>query len=244
MKLWIVDAFTKCPYKGNPAAIAIVKEFPKDEVCQTIAAEMNLSETVFVKKLSKNHFHIRWFTPKIEVDLCGHGTLTATHILVQEKQINDNVQFESRSGLLKVSCSHESYTLDFPLQKTVGEDTIIEFSSEDEVRNYIPNISELKKMPFRGIIFTAKGSYPYDFVSRFFCPRDGINEDPVTGSAHCKLAYYWQQKLNKSEFLAYQASPRGGEIQIAIHGDRVHLTGSAVTILEGRWLAPLNRVYN
>ncbi len=262
MKIWIVDAFTHRPFAGNPAAVTIIDEFPDDEVCQKIAAEMNLSETAFIKRLNPNHFHIRWFTPKVEVKLCGHATLASAHILHQEKLIDgDEILFESLSGPLRVYLSGSKYTLDFPLQKTgaamesaairhnfgkilqaiqAHDDVIIEVASEEEVRNFHPHPTELLQIDCRGIILTAKGSGRYDFVSRFFAPKVGVNEDPVTGSAHCKLAHYWQQKLQKSTFLAYQASARGGEIEIAIVKDRVHLTGEAVTIVQGEWQVPLN----
>jgi PhzF family phenazine biosynthesis protein len=260
MKIWIVDAFTNHPYAGNPAAVTIVDDFPDDATCQKIAAEMNLSETAFIKKLGPNHFHLRWFTPKVEVKLCGHATLASAHILHQEKLVSGKeILFESLSGPLRVYGSSSRYTLDFPLQKTGSsfvsshlghfgkiveavhafDDIIIEVANEEVVRNYIPHQSELEKIECRGIILTAKGSGSCDFVSRFFAPKVGVNEDPVTGSAHCKLAHYWQQKLGKSDFVAYQASKRGGEIQISVVGDRVHLTGQAVTVLKGEWLAPL-----
>ncbi len=258
MKIWTVDAFASKPYSGNPAAVAIVDEFPSDETCKAIAAEMNLSETAFVKPLNKNHFHIRWFTPKVEVKLCGHATLASSHILHQEKLITGNeILFDSLSGPLRVIISPPNYTLDFPLQRTgrqiesaaikecFGEiacaveaydDIIIELATEEELRGYIPQIDKLEKIDCRGIIVTTKGTGGYDFISRFFAPKVGVNEDPVTGSAHCKLADYWQHKLNKNDFKAYQASSRGGELQISIVGDRVHLTGQAVTILKGEFL--------
>ena len=261
MKIWIVDAFTDHPYAGNPAAVIIVDTFPNDEMCQQIAAEMNLSETAFIKPLGPNHFHLRWFTPKVEVKLCGHATLASSHILHQEKLITaPRILFESLSGPLKVRITDSDYTLDFPLQKTGSEinsalitdcfgdivhavqaydDFIIEVESEALLRSYKPDIAKLMKIECRGIIVTTKGTGPYDFVSRFFAPKVGVNEDPVTGSAHCKLAHYWQQKLHKSDFLAYQASTRGGEIRLSIVGDRVHLTGQAVTILKGDWQVSL-----
>lgn len=262
MRVWIVDAFTDRPFAGNPAAVAIVDEFPDDETCQKIAAEMNLSETAFIKMLNQNHFHLRWFTPKVEVKLCGHATLASAHILHQEKLVNGKeILFESLSGPLRVYSSSSNYTLDFPMQKTgktiesslirqnFGEiiqavqaydDVIIEVADEEQVRKYVPHISELEKIDCRGIILTAKGSGSYDFVSRFFAPQVGVNEDPVTGSAHCKLAHYWQQRMDKLDFVAYQASTRGGEIGISIVGDRVHLTGKAVTVLKGEWQADLS----
>ena len=239
--------------------MAIVDEFPSDETCKLIAAEMNLSETAFVKPLNKNHFHIRWFTPKVEVKLCGHATLASSHILHQEKLITGNeILFDSLSGPLRIYISFPNYTLDFPLQRTgkaiesaaikecfgkivqaveAYDDIIIELATEEELRSYIPQIDKLEKIDCRGIIVTTKGTGEYDFVSRFFAPKVGVNEDPVTGSAHCKLAHYWQQKLNKNDFKAYQASSRGGEIQISVVGERVHLTGQAVTILKGKLLS-------
>ena len=259
MKIWTVDAFTNKTYAGNPAAVVIVDEFPSDKICKLIAAEMNLSETAFVKPLDNNHFHIRWFTPKVEVKLCGHATLASSHILHQEKLITGNeILFESLSGPLRVYVSSPNYTLDFPLQKTgrqiesaaikecfgeiIGaveayDCIIIELATEAELRSYIPQIDKLEKIDCRGIIVTTKGTGEYDFISRFFAPKVGVNEDPVTGSAHCKLAHYWQKKLNKSDFKAYQASSRGGEIQISVVGDRVHLTGQAVTMLKGELLS-------
>lgn len=211
---------------------------------------MNLSETAFVKPLGKNHFHIRWFTPKVEVKLCGHATLASAHILHEEKLIfGDEIIFESLSGPLRV---FGKYTLDFPLQKTgpvikspiagallavkAYDDIIVELPDAQAVRNFSPSGAKLSEIDCRGIIITARGDAPYDFVSRFFAPKVGVDEDPVTGSAHCKLAHYWEQKLGKSNFFAYQASVRGGEITLSIAQDRVHLTGSAVTILKGTWL--------
>ncbi|KAK7574030.1 hypothetical protein V9T40_011221 [Parthenolecanium corni] len=263
MKIYTVDAFTDCPFKGNPAAVAIVDEIPDDGTCQKIAAEINLSETAFVEGLGENHFHIRWFTPKVEVKLCGHATLASAHILHQEKLVSSQeIRFESLSGELKVYISPSDYTLDFPLSKTeeaiepssmasishfgkiiqvsrVEDDVIIELPSEEQIRNYFPCIDELEKIDCRGVIITSKGTGYYDFISRFFAPRVGVNEDPVTGSAHSKLAYYWQKRLNKSDFKAYQASERGGEIGVSIMGDRVNLSGKAVTIFSGEWQVSL-----
>jgi len=256
MKIWTVDSFTEKAYAGNPAAVTIVTEFPRE--CQLIAREMNLSETAFVKPLGKDHFHIRWFTPTVEVKLCGHATLAAIHILRQEGMCGNAVRFDSLSGELRAFAMESGYKLDFPMQpwdKEVtitgnfgrilqavsvdDEDVIIEVADEESVCNYKFDLSEIMAIDFSGVIITAKGKGKYDFVSRYFCPKDGIDEDPVTGSAHCKLAYYWGKKLGKSEFYAYQASPRGGEVRLSIHGDRVYLMGYAVTILEGRLVTHL-----
>ncbi|MGE3317861.1 MAG: PhzF family phenazine biosynthesis protein [Candidatus Berkiella sp.] len=256
--IWIVDAFAHGPYTGNPAAVMIVDEFPKD--MQQIAAEMNLSETVFVKKIATNHFHIRWLTPIVEVKLCGHATLAASHILFQEKLINSNtIKFESLSGPLEVTQRKDGLTLNFPLQPVskqldiasfeelldlkdvvidvvqAHDDVIVLLKNEQQVAEFIPNIEKIKEIDARAVVITAASSQ-YDFVSRFFGPRVGVNEDPVTGAAHCKLADFWAKRLKKNQFTAYQASKRGGVLQVEIQNDRVLLTGKAITVMAGTWL--------
>lgn len=256
MKFWTVDAFTHKPYAGNPAAVVIVDEFPQDKQCQMVAAEINLSETAFVKKLSEKMFHVRWFTPAVEVKLCGHATLAAAHVLAESGLfVDESLTFHSLSGNLIVSRDNNNYTLNFPLQKTqqvstscyanafpqegvVGvsqayDDIIVELENEDAVRAFKPDFNLLADIDCRGIIITAKSFSKYDFVSRFFGPRVGVNEDPVTGSAHCKLAHYWMTKLQKNTLKAYQASSRGGEISIEVINDRVLLGGKAVLMSEG-----------
>ncbi|MBM3468151.1 MAG: PhzF family phenazine biosynthesis protein [Alphaproteobacteria bacterium] len=260
MKVWMVDAFATKPYTGNPAGVIIVSEFPEDEKCLKIAAEINLSETAFVKPLSKDYFQIRWFTPSVEVKLCGHATLAASHILFQEKIISTNeIKFTSLSGDLTVTREADFLVLNFPLQKTgpslpveplielldltspvIGavqalDDVILELKYFEDVNQLSLDSRDVEKVDCRGLIITAKGDKSYDFISRFFAPREGINEDPVTGSAHCKLAHYWQNKLKKDTFLAYQASERGGEIHITINKERVLLKGKALTVMEGDW---------
>lgn len=264
MKIWTVDAFAKAPYTGNPAAVTIVPEFPEDGACSKIAAEMNLSETVFVKPLvADGTFHIRWFTPLVEVELCGHGTLAAAHVLFQEGLVpGDTVTFTSLSGPLLVTRESDGLVLNFPLKKTGSDlsveaitgplemssesvvtavdgnenDIILELTSPEALRTIRLDPQAIRKLKCRFLMITAKGDGLYDFVSRVFAPSLGIDEDPVTGSAHCKLAHYWQQKLNKDSFLAYQASARGGEIHITIQQDCVLLKGHAITIMEGNWL--------
>ncbi|MCB1116298.1 MAG: PhzF family phenazine biosynthesis isomerase [Chlamydiia bacterium] len=252
MQIFVVDAFTSQPFKGNPAAVVIVEEFPSDEMCLKIAGEMNLSETAFVKKAAVKQFYIRWFTPLVEAKLCGHATLAAAHILF-EQGITNTLHFDSLSGLLTVEKNEKGITLDFPLQETgdsiklenilpvpmisavkAHDCIIIELENEPTVRTLQVNPEELIKVDCRGIIVTAKGEGQYDFISRFFAPKVGIHEDPVTGSAHCKLAHYWMKKLQKTTFKAYQASKRGGELFLEIKEDRVHITGKAVTILAGK----------
>lgn len=257
MKIWTVDAFTDKPFAGNPAAVTIVGDFPQEELCQKIAAEMNLSETAFLKPLGPDHFHIRWFTPELEVDLCGHATLASSHILFETGIVKGNtITFESLSGLLFVTKEGHEIVLNFPLQKIgvslpltlfqgvfdtkdileavqAGSDMIVEMKDEKLVRSFQADPSRIMTIDCRALIVTAKGRPPYDFVSRMFAPKEGINEDPVTGSAHCTLADYWRAKLGKESFHAYQASARGGSLGVTIVGDRVLLRGQAVTMLEG-----------
>ena len=277
-QIWIVDAFTDKPYGGNPAAIMIVEEFPED--ISQIAMEMNLSETVFLKPLKDrvDHFHIRWLTPTVEVKLCGHGTLAASHILFQENLVEGNqIHFESLSGPLNVTkefAPSSCLVLDFPLQpvsdqlepqiyaEALGlsfeeqsriievvrayDDVIVVLDDPIFLRDLTPHIHKIEQiMDSLSVIVTARGGLregcdslysKYDFVSRVFAPLDGIDEDPVTGSAHCKLADYWMKRLGKTQFFAYQASHRGGELSIHVHGNRVHLKGKAVTVMAGKWL--------
>lgn len=254
-KIWTVDAFANTPFTGNPAGVMIVEDFP--QTIQKIAAEMNLSETAFVKQLGEDHFHIRWLTPATEVKLCGHATLATSHILFEQGKIAGNtVTFESLSGPLRVTKESDGYVMDFPLQpvthalpiepfsEALGvkvieavqayDDAIVLVETEEDVRNLTPNIARLNEIDCRGIIVTAPAQ-TYDFVSRFFAPRVGVDEDPVTGSAHCKLADYWSKKLGKNTLNAFQASARGGAIHIRIEGDRVFLKGQAITMMEGQF---------
>ncbi|MGA2785159.1 MAG: PhzF family phenazine biosynthesis protein [Candidatus Bathyarchaeia archaeon] len=250
-----VDAFTNKPFAGNPAGVCILSEHRDDSWMQNVAREMNLSETAFLNK-SEDGFDLRWFTPSLEVDLCGHATLASAHILWENGIINQNEQarFHTRSGLLTAERKDEWIELDFPalpdkqvtvpktLSKILGAkpryvgksrmDYIVEVDSEKTVRKMTPNASQLAELPFRGLIVTAPAaSKPYDFVSRFFAPRVGIYEDPVTGSAHCCLGPYWQKRLGKDEFLAQQVSARGGILRVRVWGKRVKISGEAVTVL-------------
>jgi len=256
LKVWTVDAFAEQLFQGNPAAVIPVQHFPSDHLCLKIAAEFNLSETAFVE-CQNGKYHIRWFTPATEVKLCGHATLAAAHILFQEKLVEGNqVEFQSLSGPLRVlKSSGELLTLDFPLQPTgpvldiapfqkligltvvnvvqANDDVIIELADHHAVRGINVPASDWAQFEARGIIVTARGEGPYDFVSRFFAPRVGINEDPVTGSAHCKLAHYWKLKLGKEKFKAYQASKRGGVLEVEVSSDRVLISGKAITVITG-----------
>lgn len=253
-----IDAFTDKPFRGNPAAVCILKEAADAAWMQNVAKEMNLSETAFLLPQGEG-FNLRWFTPAVEVDLCGHATLASAHVLWElgYLKLDATAQFFTRSGLLTASRQGDWIELNFPVTppekvmsfpdnlavalgvspKYVGKnqfDYLIEVDSEEIVREMQPNFTLLKTFPVRGFIVTSLASKPeYDFVSRFFAPGAGIDEDPVTGSAHCCLAPFWREKLNKNEFLAYQASARGGIIRVRSHQDRVYLGGQAVTVLRG-----------
>ena len=225
---------------------------------QHVAAEMNLAETAFLLR-GDDGFSLRWFTPAVEVDLCGHATLASAHALWSENLLpsNETARFHTRSGLLTATREGDLIELDFPATPNAAEeapaglleslgvanpvyvgrnkfDYLVEVGSEDELRALDPNHASLRKIKVRGVIVTSRGANgKYDFVSRFFAPGSGVDEDPVTGSAHCALAPYWAERLHKNDFVAYQASPRGGVLRVTLEGDRVKLAGSAVTVLRG-----------
>ena len=253
-----VDAFTDTPFAGNPAAVCVLPA-PRDERwMQRVALEMNLSETAFLVRRGDGSYDLRWFTPTAEVDLCGHATVASGHVLWEDGHLPPGAQarFHSKSGLLTADRDGDWIELDFPAEpedpatapsglaralgvapKYVGKnrfDYLVEMDSEDTVRNVKPDFGLLAEIPARGVIVTSRAITPgFDFVSRFFAPRAGINEDPVTGSAHCCLGPFWSTRLGKSEFLAYQASARGGVVRVRMGGQRVHLGGQAVTVLRG-----------
>lgn len=255
LKLYQVDAFTDKTFEGNPAAVCPLTEWLPDEVMQNIALENNLSETAFYVK-KENGYELRWFTPTIEVDLCGHATLATAHVLFNhENHIGDEISFHSpRSGKLTVKRNKHSLTLNFPadsLQKInwpaelhqafnyipveayQGKtDYLLVFKNEEEIKNLKPNLSEIARWKVRGVIVTAKGNEA-DFVSRFFAPQVGVDEDPVTGSAHTSLTPYWSEKLGKKEMNAIQLSARKGTLTCLLEGTRVHISGKAVTYLIG-----------
>lgn len=244
-----VDAFTDKPFTGNPAAVCILDEPREDAWMQNVAKEMNLSETAFLYK-QKDGFNLRWFTPAVEVDLCGHATLASAHVLWEAGYLKPDRQarFYTRSGLLTAKRVGDWIELDFPAEpeekasaptrlatalgvrpKYVGRnrfDYLVEVDSEEIVRKLKPDFALLGEIPARGIIVTSPASSQgYDFVSRFFAPGAGINEDPVTGSAHCCLGHFWSKRLNKNEFAAYQASARGGILRVRLSGERVYISG-------------------
>ena len=254
LTLYQIDAFTDKVFKGNPAAVCPLDRWPIDTDLQAIAEENNLSETAFYVPAGAG-FHLRWFTPKAEVDLCGHATLAAAFVIFNfSDYANNTVKFESRSGELAVTKSDDLLVMDFPSQPAnpcatpqllveglgkapievlSSEDYMAVFGTEEDVIALKPNFDALNKLDLRGVMVTAKGK-EVDFVSRFFAPRYGINEDPVTGSAHCALTPYWAGKLNKTKLSAKQVSNRTGYIECEIKGSRVFLSGKAVKYMEGK----------
>lgn len=253
LDIYQVDAFTSELFKGNPAMVVPLNDWISDELMQDIAAENNLSETAFYVRNGKN-FEIRWFTPIVEVDLCGHATLaTAFVVFEREEVLGSQIIFNSKSGPLKVDKKVDGLTLDFPITVpvavelpewakfvgdncveayTCGDDFLFIYKSEEEVRNLSPSYTALKKVPVRGVICSSR-SDKYDFVSRFFAPGAGINEDPVTGSAHTKLMPYWANILKKNKLFARQISKRGGELKCELIGNRVKITGASRLYLVG-----------
>ena len=252
-----IDAFAAEPFSGNPAAVCLLEAEAEANWMQSVAAEMNLSETAFVVP-HPDGFGLRWFTPATEVDLCGHATLASAHVLWETGRLapEDTARFHTRSGLLTAVRVDDWIELDFPatpaesiepppglsdllgsVPKFVGRsrfDLLLELTDAEELRDLNPDFVGLSSLPIRGLIVTAKSDVPeFDFLSRFFAPAAGINEDPVTGSAHCALAPFWAERLGKTEMTAYQCSPRGGVVKVKLAGDRVLLRGKAVTVLRG-----------
>jgi PhzF family phenazine biosynthesis protein len=256
----VVDAFTHQPFAGNPAAVCLLPKPADEEWMRNVAREMNLSETAFLVPEAEG-FRLRWFTPSAEVDLCGHATIASAHWLWESGAAAESrpISFETRSGRLLAMKQGEWIALDFPakpgtaaeppaaLARALGAppkafavsqfDCLAELASEDAVRQLRPDIGALAALPYRGVIVTARASTAgFDFVSRFFAPAVGVPEDPVTGSAHCVLGPYWKRHLGKDDFLAYQASARGGVVKVGVRGDRVLLGGQAVTVWRGELL--------
>lgn len=255
MELYQVDAFTHVPFRGNPAGVCISAEPLSERLMQQIALEMNLAETAFVSA-ADDYRRLRWFTPTVEVTLCGHATLATAHILFERKLLEEGAQhiFETLSGQLQVGQPEAGVLeMDFPLIATqkaeapqwlkehfeeikgfasTPKNDILELTDESAVRAYLPDMSQIARNTRQGLIITARGSEGVDFVSRYFVPNVGVPEDPVTGSAHCELAHYWREILEKTSFKAYQASSRGGLLELRISEDRVMIRGRATTVFK------------
>lgn len=262
IRIVTVDAFTSVTFAGNPAAVCVMKEPYPEDWMRHVAREMNLSETAFLIP-GDDGFDLRWLTPVVEVDLCGHATLASAHVLWEDGHLpaGEQARFHTRSGLLTADRRGEWIELDFPVKiATVSQpppellpalgiaapvavaknvfDYMVEIESEEELRALKPDHSALRKIPVRGVIVTARSSNPdFDFVSRFFAPGSGVDEDPVTGSTHTALGPYWGAKLGKTEMTGFQASARGGVVRIRLNGDRIVLAGQAVTVMQATLLA-------
>lgn len=256
---YVVHTFTSERYRGNPAAVCLCEEFPEDEDMRRIAAENRLSETAFaVPQVEDGQWSLRWFTPTVEVPLCGHGTLATAFVLFHEVELDDEeLTFHSTGGLLRAYLEGDRVRLDFPrqdgapcvipaaLREAIGADIeeaqvfeeryLLRVRDEQIVRDLEPDLVSLSTIPQHGVIVTAQG-FHHDFVSRFFAPTLGVPEDPVTGSAHCMLAPYWAERLQETTLNAAQVSTRGGELTCRVEGDRVHLVGAAVLHARGEVL--------
>lgn len=252
---FLVDAFTDTPFKGNPAGVCILDDYPSDSELQKIASYYDWSEIAFLKKIGNKDFQIRWFSPKDEAPLCGHATLASAHIIFSNNLIpGDNINFQYTGGKLSAYNTKNGITLNFPakpvskcntipfsvkniiginsFEKVVKDDQIylIVLKSKEDVINATPNFEEINKIDCRAIAITSIGDEKFDFYSRYFAPRVGIYEDPVCGSMHCRLACYWADILNKNKFYAYQASKRSGKLYVELKNDIVSLTSKAITI--------------
>ena len=257
-RYYVVDAFTDRPFTGNPAAVVPLDRWPENWWLQSVALEMNLSETAFCVPNAADGYDLRWFTPKKEVDLCGHATLAAAFVLSETGSLPDGstASFSTRSGVLQATRRSSRFYLDFPalagqaasapagLLEALGisaiyvaqsnTDYLVQVESENVVRGARPDFARLAEVDCRGVVITARSTDPaFDFVSRFFAPALGLNEDPVTGSAHCLLAPHWAGLLRKSQMTGYQASARGGIVHVELRGERVILSGHAVLFSSG-----------
>ncbi|MBI1347918.1 PhzF family phenazine biosynthesis isomerase [bacterium] len=265
VKCWQVDAFTNQPFGGNPAAICWLEDAADSAWMQFVAAEMNLSETAFVRRLETD-LELRWFTPTVEVDLCGHATLATAHALWSANILESTqpLRFQTRSGLLTCTRDGDFIELDFPatpptdidlpngLAEALGAkpiavgqsrfDLVAVYESAATVRHLKPDFRQLERFPVRGVIITAPADEPgFDFVSRFFAPNVGVDEDPVCGSAHCCLTPYWAARLDKADLMAHQVSARGGVLRLKHRNDRVILGGQAVTVWQGELTSAAGR---
>lgn len=250
-----LDAFASRRFAGNPAAVMPLDAYPPDDILQALAAENNLAETAFIVA-SGDDFQIRWFTPTVEVPLCGHATLAAAAVVMERLHPDrDLVRFGSASGVLTVRRAASGYVMDFPIRRCApaqapealaaaigapwietafdGFNLLVRLESAGAVRSLRPDFAAIARLPFAGLVATANGDRGYDCVSRYFAPAKGIPEDPVTGGAHCALTPFWSERLGKTELRAFQASARGGEIMCRLNGERIELGGDCVFYLEG-----------
>jgi len=255
-RIHVVDAFTDRAFAGNPAAVCILSGPRDDGWRRAVAQEMNLSETAFLEKRDDGSYTLRWFTPAVEVDLCGHATLAGAHVLWETGELaaSEPARFHTRSGALSAMKHGQWIEMDFPAEPEKPADAppellealavtpvytgrnrfdyLVEVADEQIVRGLAPDMTRLKSVNMRGVIVTSRSQSPgFDFVSRFFAPAVGVDEDPVTGSSHCCLGPYWGAKLGKSSLTAFQASARGGVLRVGLRGDRVLIGGQAVTVL-------------
>jgi PhzF family phenazine biosynthesis protein len=265
LTLWIVDAFTDRPFAGNPAGVCLLEGPVPDAWMQSVAMEMNQAETAFLLP-NGDSYRLRWFTPTLEVDLCGHATLGSAHFLWSSGQLPADraARFDTRSGRLEAKQTATGITLDFPatppvpiapppallpalgiaradvlVNQVAQPDYLVVLEDPAALRGLEPRFSELEGLAARGVIVTAPGDRPgIDYISRFFAPAAGINEDPVTGSAHCTLAPYWSTRLGRPALQGFQASPRGGLVATRHEGNRVILSGQACTVLQGSIAGP------
>lgn len=263
LEIFHVDAFTSKIFSGNPAAVCVLDGPREVSWMKNVAQEMNLSETAFLLRNEKG-YGLRWFTPLVEVDLCGHATLASAHVLWEQNicSSSEPISFSTRSGILTARKNGDWIALDLPcisnepvrpppallealkvvpvcVRRKGQSDFLVEVDSESTLRSLSPDMTILKRLA-KGVVITCRSeSQDFDFLSRFFAPQEGIDEDPVTGSAHCCLGPYWKEKLGKNEFTAFQASARGGLLKVKVVGDRVMLEGQAVTVLQGKLLSHL-----
>lgn len=254
-RIFQLDAFSAVPFAGNPAAVLVLGAYPEDGVLQALAAENNLAETAFIVREDGN-YRIRWFTPLLEVPLCGHATLASAAVVLERLEPDrDRVVFHSASGPLTVRRGGSGYVMDFPVRRCTpttapdglaealgaipaetvwdGFNLLVRLAREAEVRTLKPDLAEIARMPCAGLIVTAAGDGQHDCVSRYFAPAKGIPEDPVTGGAHCALTPFWAERLGKTTLQAWQASDRGGALTCRLIGDRVELEGPCTLFFEG-----------
>lgn len=248
LDLQVVDAFADAPFTGNPAAVAVLDRYPPDEWMQKVAREMNLAETAFVRPRPDGDYDLRWMTPLVEVDLCGHATLASAHVLGRTARFHTRsgplVCRPATAGLIEMNFPADrpvptAPPLDLPGTVAAGRgrfDYLIEVDDEAWLREHRPDLAAIARLDGRGLIVTAAGSNGVDFVSRVFAPAVGVDEDPVTGSAHCTLASYWSARTGRTTMTGYQASARGGTVHVHLDGERVTLAGRAVTVSEVRML--------